>query len=104
MKTVARLIFGWGLSLGGTAWASDTVESATPVALPTLMESVEAGGICASNQNYCVEIANAIMLLNNDDVSIRSTCEGYDATYCQGSNRYYIRTTLRVIKETPETP
>lgn len=61
-------------------------------------EPVEAGGLCASNYDLCLDTARSIMLLNNENVSVQSSCQGYDTTRCKPGFWYYIATKIRQLK------
>jgi hypothetical protein len=76
------------LALATTAMADETV-------LDTDMKP--AGGICASNMQICTDTANSIMLLNNENLSIRAICKGYDTRVCSASHPYHIETSFKAL-------
>lgn len=56
-----------------------------------------AGGICSSTLQLCTDTANSIMLLNNENLSIRAICKGYDTRACSASHPYHIETTFKAL-------
>ncbi len=85
MKLAAVIL----LTLSTMAFADETAKDADNMK--------PAGGICASNMQLCTDTSNSIMLLNNENLSIRAICKGYDTRNCSASHPYYIETTFKAL-------